>query len=307
MTGAAPDIPGPQSDAAVPAWLRELGLPGLVDLHTHFLPERVLRKVWAFFDEGRANYGMDWPIQYRYDEPTRVEVLDDLGVRTFAPLVYPHKPGMAEWLNEWVREFAERTPAAVITGTVHPEPGAQRIAESALAGGARCFKMHVPVGSYDPRDPLLDGAWGVLADAGVPVVVHCGHAPRGSEFSGLDVFSEVLARHPRLTAVLAHAAMPEYEGALDLVRRYPRVHVDTTMVGVAFAERYCGALPEDWSAQLADLGDRVVLGTDFPNIPYPYAEQLAAIADWARAEPRLGAEFLRAVLHDNPARLLGVS
>lgn len=297
----------PDSDAAVPGWLRQLGLPGLVDLHTHFLPERVLRKVWAFFDEARAHYGVDWPIRYRHDEPTRVGLLADLGVRTFAPLVYPHKPEMAAWLNEWVLDFAERTPGAVPTGTMYPEPGAQRIVESALAAGARCFKVHVPVGSFDPRDPLLDGAWAALAEAGVPVVVHCGHAPRSSEHSGLDVFSEVLDRHPNLVAVLAHAAMPEYEFALELVRRHPRVHVDTTMVGVEFTERNIGPLPADWPARIADLGDRVVLGTDFPNIPYSYAEQLAAVAGWAEADQRLGAEFLRAVLHDNPARLLGVS
>jgi len=50
-----------------------------------------------------------------------------------------------------------------------------------------------------------------------------------------------------------------------------------------------------------------VLGTDFPNIPYPYAEQLRAIAGWAAADDRLGEPFLRSVLHDAPARLLGVT
>ena len=53
------------------------------------------------------------------------------------------------------------------------------------------------------------------------------------------------------------------------------------------------------------MADRVALGTDFPNIPYAYAEQLAAIASWAAADDRLGAPFLRSVLHDVPARLLG--
>ena len=52
--------------------------------------------------------------------------------------------------------------------------------------------------------------------------------------------------------------------------------------------------------------DRIVLGTDFPNIPYDYSEQLAAIASWAAADDRLGEPFLRRVLHDTPAALLGV-
>ena len=34
--------PGPADDAAVAGWVRGLGIPGLVDVHTHFLPERVM-------------------------------------------------------------------------------------------------------------------------------------------------------------------------------------------------------------------------------------------------------------------------
>ncbi len=47
-----------------------------------------------------------------------------------------------------------------------------------------------------------------------------------------------------------------------------------------------------------------MLGTDFPNLPYDYATQLRAIAGWAGAHDRLGTSFLRAVVRDNPARLL---
>ena len=300
-----PELTGPETDAQVRPWLAELGIPGLVDLHTHFLPERVLQKVWAYFDQAGTHYGMDWPIHYRHDEPTRLRLLGELGVTTFAPLVYPHKTGMAEWLNEWALDFGARTPGAVPTATLYPEPGMARSLSAALDSGARCVKVHVQVGGFDPRDPLLDECWGRLAEAGVPVVVHCGHGPLRGAHTGLDVFGEVLRRHPSLTAVLAHAGMPEYGAALDLVHRYERVHLDTTMVGVAFTEQFA-PLPADWSAQLAAVRDRVVLGTDFPNIPYPYAEQLAAIAGWAAADDRLGTDFLRAALLRNPARLLGV-
>jgi predicted TIM-barrel fold metal-dependent hydrolase len=95
------------------------------------------------------------------------------------------------------------------------------------------------------------------------------------EFTGLDVFAEVLARHPRLVAVLAHAGMPEVDRALDLAERYPGVYLDTTMVGVRF-NNAAAVLPADWVPRLVDLADRIVLGTDFPSIPHPYAEQLDA-------------------------------
>ena len=272
-------------------------------MHVHFLPERVLRKVWDYFDAAREHYGRDWPIHYRLPEAERVAVLERLGVARYAPLVYPHKPGMAAWLTEWVTGFADATPAAVRTATLYAEPGVEGYLGAAVAAGARAVKVHVQVGGFDPRDPLLDPAWGLLAEAGVPAIVHCGHGPIPGAHTGLDVFAEVLDRHPRLTAVLAHAGMPDFTAAVDLVHRFENVHLDTTMVGTPYAEQFA-PLPPDWPARLAEIPGRVVLGTDFPNIPYAYAVQLQAIAEWAVADERLGDAFLRDVLFGAGTRLL---
>jgi uncharacterized protein len=92
---ARADCPAPPgADADVPQFVAALGLPGLVDVHTHFLPDRVMDKVWGYFDAAEAHYGTAWPIHYRTSVAERLATLDELGVRTFAPLVYPHKPGM---------------------------------------------------------------------------------------------------------------------------------------------------------------------------------------------------------------------
>lgn len=296
----------PASDADVPAWVASTGVDGLVDLHVHFLPDRMLQKVWAYFDQAREHYGRAWPVHYREPEETRLALLRGFGVRTFAPLVYPHKPGMAEWLTGWALDWAAEVPEAVPTATIFPEESVAAYLGDALERGARAVKVHVQVGAYDPRDPLLDPAWGLIADAGVPAIVHCGDGPRPGPYTGLDVFGEVLDRHPRLTAVLAHAGLPDYLGALDLVERFPRVHLDTTMVGTPYTEEFA-PLPADWPARLAGVADRVALGSDFPNIPYAYFHQLAAVAGWAARDDRLGPGFLRAVLHDTPARLLGTA
>jgi hypothetical protein len=295
MTGS----PAPAADADVPGFWGALGLPGLADVHVHFMPDRVMRKVWAYFDDA-DNYGRAWPVWYRYDEDERLRLLRGFGVRAFPSLVYPHKPDMAEWLNDWARDFAARTPDCVPTATFYPEHGAGAYVARALEAGARVFKVHVQVGGYDPRDPLLDGVWGRIADAGAAVVAHCGSGPRPGTYTGPRIIGEVLARHPRLRLVIAHMGMPEYAEHLKLAETYPNVHLDTTMFGTDFVEEMM-PFPRDLLPRLTDLSDRIVLGTDFPNIPYPYAHQLQALA---RLD--LGDAWLRAVLWHNGARLLGL-
>ena len=68
-------------DDDVPAFWAGLGLPGLADVHTHFLPERMERRVWAHFDQGSPLIGREWPIHYRDPAAARVKTLQDLGVR----------------------------------------------------------------------------------------------------------------------------------------------------------------------------------------------------------------------------------
>lgn len=267
----------------------------------HFLPHNVMAKVWAYFDAVGPLTGREWPIQYREDEDVRLGRLRAMGVRAFSSLVYPHKPGMAAWLNDWAAAFAAAHDDVLQTATFFPEASAASYVEQALLAGARVFKSHVQVGGYDPRDPLLAPVWGQLADAGVPVVVHCGNGPAPGAFTGPEVFADVLAAHPDLTAVVAHLGMPDYAPFLALADRYDRVHLDTTMAFTAWAEEVV-PFPGELRPRLADLGERVVLGSDFPNIPYGYYEQLAGLV---RLD--LGDDWLRGVLHDNGARLVGLS
>jgi predicted TIM-barrel fold metal-dependent hydrolase len=287
-------------DAEVPALWQSLGLPGIVDAHVHFMPDRLMQRVWEYFDSAGPLTGREWPIRYRWPADDRLAHLRAMGVRAFPSLVYAHKPGMAEWLNAWALDFARAEPDVVPTATFFPEPAAAAYVEAAVRAGVRVFKAHVQVGGYDPRDPLLDGVWGTLAEAGVPVVVHAGSGPAPGAFTGPGPFGDVLARHPSLTAVIAHMGMPEYDDFLDFVDRYDNVHVDTTM---CFTDSFgSGAeLGRSLAPRLAGLADRVVFGADFPNIPHDYAHQLEVLV---RLD--LGEDWLRSVLWHNGARLLRV-
>lgn len=263
-----------------------------------------MAKVWAYFDAAGPLVGRPWPIAYRGDDDDRLARLRAMGVRAFPTLLYAHKPGMARWLNEWAREFAAGRPDVLATATVYPEPDVAAYIEEAVAGGVRVVKVHLQVGDFDPRDPLLDPAWGVLAEAGVPIVIHAGSGPAPGRFTGPGPISDLLDRHPRLRLVIAHLGMPEVDEFLDIADRHPEVCLDTTMTftdfGVGGAEAAV-ALGRRLRPRLSALADRILLGSDFPNIPYAYAHQLEALE---RLD--MGAEWLRAVCWGNAARIIGL-
>ncbi|MGJ6965752.1 amidohydrolase family protein [Streptosporangium sp. G11] len=290
-------------DADVPAWWRGLGLPGLADVHVHFLPERMERRVWHHFEHGGPLMGKGWPINYRLPPAERVARLRALGVKVFSALAYAHRPAMAESLNDWTLDFAGRTPGCLPSATFYPEPGVLGYVRDALGRGARIFKVHLQVGDFDPRLKEIDDVWGLLAERGVPVVVHASSIPLPGRCTGPVPIGGVLERHPALPMIVAHLGMPEYDEFFELAETFPNVWLDTTMTFTDFAERGM-PFPGRLLPRLRDLGlaGKVLLGSDFPNIPHPYAHQLHALERLG-----LGDDWLRAVCWNNADNFLGLS
>jgi len=295
------DVHPPAADADVPGYCRALGIPGLADIHVHFLPPRLLRKVWAYFDAAGPLVGVTWPIRYRWPDAERVAHLRGMDVRLFSALCYAHRPQMADDLNSWTLDFARSTPGCLPSATFYPEPGVLGYVTRALDAGARIFKIHLQVGGFPPDDPLLEPVWGLLAEIGVPVVVHAGHAPVAAAHTGPGPFAALLSRHPRLTAIVAHLGAPDYDPFLRLAERYERVALDTTMAFTEFFDRLA-PFPVGQLPRLRELGlaGKVLLGSDFPNIPHPYARQIAGLT---RLD--LGDEWLRAVCWDSAVAMFG--
>lgn len=284
------------------ALAERLGLPGFIDIHTHFLPPQVMRKVRAQFDAAGPLIGHPWPLHYRDTDKALVELLHEFGVHRFTALPYAHRAEMAEWLNDWADGFARRTPGALVCGTFFPEPGVADYVAARIST-VQVFKVHVQVGGFGVLDPMLDKTWGLLADARTPVVVHAGSGPVATPHTGPEPVAALMARHPDLRLVIAHAGAPEYADFLALAERYDGVCLDTTMAFTDFFERELNApYPRELRPRLGELGlaGRVLLGSDFPNIPYPYSHQLDALE---RLD--LGDDWLRAVCHDNAAAILG--
>lgn len=276
------------TDDDLPGLWEQLGIPGVIDVHTHFLPEPVMRKVWAYFDAARDNYGIEWPITYRASDDERLARLRAMGVLRFTSLVYAHKAGMAAWLNDWSLDFADSVPECLPTATFYPEPDAPAYVADALARGARVFKVHLQVSDFDPRAPLLDPVWALLAEAGAPVVTHCGSAPLPGRFTGPGPIGEVLARHRDLRLIVAHLGADEFTEFLDLAEHRPHTWLDTTM-GLTDFMQAMRPFPPDRLPQLRELAaaGRVLFGSDFPNIPYPFAHQVQVLSDHGLDMPQM--------------------
>ena len=146
-------------------------------------------------------------------------------------------------------------------------------------------------------NPLLDDVWATIADAGVPVIIHCGSGPTPGIHTGPTQIRVVLDRHPNLKLIIAHLGMPEYREFLDLCEQFTGLYLDTTMAFTPFVEETM-PFPPDQLPRLAGLGDRILFGSDFPNIPYRYAESLEVLSKVAPDD-----DWMRKVLYHNAAKL----
>ena len=90
MTAAQPWPDTGDDDARMADFRRRIGRPHLIDAHTHFMPDRLLAAVWAYFDAAGPLVGRRWPIRYRQEERRRIELLRGFGVRAFTSMLYPH-------------------------------------------------------------------------------------------------------------------------------------------------------------------------------------------------------------------------
>jgi predicted TIM-barrel fold metal-dependent hydrolase len=287
---------GPLDREGLLALYDRLQIPGIVDAHCHFMPEDLQARVWRWFDEEAP---VPWPITYRGSEAQRRRWLAELGVVRYTALAYAHRPGMARALNAWSRELLERDPKVIGSGTFFPEPDAAETVEEMLRDPrVRAFKLHLQVGGFHPDDPLLHPCYEQIRDAGRVVILHAGSAPLPGAHTGFQATAAMLERFPGLKVVIAHLGASETEAFLDLAARRPNLYFDTAMVFVDF-----WAVPPVSAAvkgRLVRLQDRILFGSDYPTLPYPFEHQVEALG-----RLNLGDGWLKAVLRENALRLFG--
>jgi uncharacterized protein len=267
-----------------------------IDAHTHLHPPRLFAAIRRWFDEHS-----DWNLRGPSQPAAIAAALREAGVERFVFFSYAHRPGMARELNRWLRDAAAGLPDGIPLGTVHAadeDPGA--VVEEAF-GTFRFagLKLHIQVQGFPADDPRLDPVYERLVALDRVLVIHVGTGPYPGPSTGLARFARTLERFPLLRAVVCHMGAFETRLALALLERYPHLHLDTTMAMTSASTRYTGIDPEVVrNEDLLRHRDRVVFGSDFPNLPYAYEEERRGL--WARDLPL---EVYQRIFHENARRL----
>lgn len=277
----------------------------IIDMHTHFFPERLFESIWKWFGQ------RFWHISYPETPARLAEILGENGVSSFVTYNYAHKPGMAAELNRWTARFAEDEPRAIPFATVFPadEGNLEMLGalfdEHAFAG----IKLQPLVSDFYLCDERMMPVYEMLLTRGKVLAVHAGTAPVANRFVGADHFEPVMEALPALKVVVAHMGAFEFDRFFDMARRYENLYLDTSvnfidpdlMAGLIAEGKFPPLeLPHEFDREvLLELSEKILFGSDFPNIPYTYEDCIRSILALG-----LGEEFNRKVFFENALKLL---
>jgi predicted TIM-barrel fold metal-dependent hydrolase len=271
-------------------------MSSLIDVHTHLHPPKLFRAIRRWFAEHS-----DWDISGQPTEPHDVAArYRAAGVERFVFCSYAHKPNMARELNAWLCQTSRDLDGyGLPLATVHLDDASYLDdLQSALDDGCIGLKIHEDVQRLAVDDPRFDPVYAELARRGGFVLAHIGPIPWDyPRHAGRQRVEAVLAKHPGLNFVVAHFGAPDSADYLALMARHPRLYLDTTMYFAS--ESPIGSRFVADASAMEPRANRIVYGTDYPNIPFAYDRELRGLE--ARGLP---APALRAILHDNGAALI---
>lgn len=279
--------------AAVPS-----GLPPVIDAHVHVFPHRLFGAVQQWFDRHA------WKIRYRMSTAEIFDFLLSRGVRHIVALQYAHRPAMAAELNDYM--IAQCRPyAGRVTGlaTVFPgEANAADILQTAFDGGLAGVKLHAHVQCFDLAAETMAPILACCRRNDKPLVIHAGREPKSDAYRcdphricRVEKVQRVLEAFPGLKLCVPHLGFDELDAYRRLMDRHDNLWLDTTMV---LADYFPLAAPIDLRRYRPD---RILYGSDFPNIPYPWDRELKKLA-----AAGLDDDLLERILNRNARELFGV-
>ena len=177
-------------------------------------------------------------------------------------------------MNCWTEEFARKNKSTLPFFTIHPEDKDNHLMARELLGkGFTGVKLQPLVQNFHVADERLIPVYEEIIKHGAWAMLHTGTAPYSNGLVGVKYFRELMKKLPNLKTIVAHMGGYEFEEFFELVEMYPHMRFDTTMI---FTETdvFDTSFPNEMIDRLIKYSDRVLFGSDFPNIPYEYEESI---------------------------------
>ena len=252
----------------------------VTDGHVHVFPDQILKAIRKWFDAHA------WPIRYLLTAQETLDFLFSRGVDRIAALQYAHKPGIARELNSFLARLCADNERVIGMATVFPgERDARRILEEAFGLGLAGVKLHSHVQCFHMDGDAMHEIYDVCAKHEKPLIMHVGREPKSEayacdpyELCSADKVENVLERYPGLRLCVPHLGADEFSAYRNLLERFDHLWVDTTMM---LADYFPFAVDSDFRGMRTD---RIMYGTDFPNIPYAWDRELKRLAAFELAE-----------------------
>jgi len=270
------------------------GLPPIIDSHVHIFPGPIFNALWGWFEQ------FAWPIRYKGKTASLLEFLFNRGVSHVVALQYAHKSGMARDLNQYMIKICHQFPGRVSgMATVFPgERDAVGILEDAFAGGLKGVKLHIHVQCFDMNGPEMDPIYETCVRNGKPLIIHAGREPKSEQYlcdpyalCRADKLEAVLKAYPDLRICVPHLGMDEFEPYRRLIERYDTLWLDTS---VACAKFFPSIQEIPWKSMRLD---RILYGSDYPNIPYAWDREMKKIVAAELTEENLIKVFKENAMH----------
>jgi len=268
-----------------------------IDSHTHFFSPKMFKSIWNFFEEHK------WPIFYKLPNDELIQILKKNHVKAFTTYNYAHKKNIAEEMNEWTNEFVKENPNAIPFGTVWPEDENREEYTEKLFSlyNFQGLKIQPLVQEFYPNDPRMKKIYKIVEKYNKIITWHAGTAPYRNEYVGIKNFQKFLDNFPDMKLIIAHMGAFEYDKFIKLLDKHENLYLDTTMIYIRnniFPERKIKRPKPD---VLLSYQDRILFGSDFPNIPYSYENSMLGLLDLD-----LSRKFYRDIFYKNAKKLFNL-
>ena len=251
------------------------GLPPIIDAHVHIFPQEIFTSIWKWFDDNA------WHIRYQMNSSRIFDFLLSHGIKHVIALQYAHKPEIARQLNSYMSEQCKAIEDSV-TGmaTVYPgEDDAGNILQEAFDAGLGGLKLHTHVQCFDINGDYMDPLFQCCQVNNKPIVIHAGREPKSTAYRcdpyqlcSVEKVEKIIKNFPDLKICVPHLGFDEISAYRKLIDKYDNLWLDTTMA-------IAGYFPLEEKITIDGYrSDRIMYGSDFPNIPYEWDRELKILA-----------------------------